>query len=132
VITEVTVRLRPARDPEQTVAGYFDSVVDAGHAVSAIAAAGLTPSALELIDRTCLEAVDSWKQMGLSVDANVVLLGRTDAPGLAGEQEAEKMLVCFEGAGATWAARSSNQEEATRCSRPAGWPTRRSNASPQS
>jgi len=112
VITEVTVRLRPARDPEQTVAGYFDSVVDAGHAVSAIAAAGLTPSALELIDRTCLEAVDSWKQMGLSVDANVVLLGRTDAPGLAGEQEAEKMLVCFEEAGATWAARSSNQEEA--------------------
>ena len=112
VVTEVTVRLRPTRDPEQTVAGYFDSVVDAGHAVAAVTAAGLTPSSLELIDRTCLEAVDSWKQMGLSVDANVVLLGRTDAPGLAGEQEAEKMLMCFEEAGATWAARSTNQEEA--------------------
>jgi glycolate oxidase len=112
VITEVTVRLRPTRDPEQTVAGYFDSVVDAGRAVGAVAAAGLTPSALELIDRTCLEAVDAWKHMGLSLDANVVLLGRTDAPGLAGEQEAEKMLACFEESGATWAVRSTNQDEA--------------------
>ena len=112
VITEVTVRLRTAREPEQTVAGYFDSVVAAGRAVSAVAAAGLTPSALELMDRTCLEAVDAWKQMGLSVDANAVLLGRCDVPGLAGEQEAEKMLACFEEAGATWAARSSDQDEA--------------------
>ena len=112
IITEVTVRVRAAREPEQTVAGYFDSIVAAGRAVSAVAAAGLTPSALELIDRTCLEAVDAWKNMGLSVDADAVLLGRTDTPGIVGEQEAEKMLACFEEAGATWAARSSDQEEA--------------------
>ena len=47
-------------------------------------ASGLTPSALELVDRTCLQAVDDWKNMGLSVDANVVLLGRTDAPAGSG------------------------------------------------
>ncbi|MFF5987883.1 FAD-binding oxidoreductase [Prauserella flavalba] len=112
VITEVTVRLRPLRDPEHTVAGYFSSVVDAGRAVSAVAAAGLTPSALELIDRHCLAAVDQWKNMGLAVDADVVLLGRTDAPGAAGEREAAAMLECFEQAGASWAARSTDQEEA--------------------
>ena len=50
-----------------------------------MAAAGVTPSALELIDRYCLEAVDAWKQMGLSTEADVVVLGRTDAPGEAGE-----------------------------------------------
>ncbi len=112
VITEVTVRLRPLREPERTVAGYFDSIVDAGRAVSAVAAAGVTPSALELIDRHCLEAVDAWKNMGLSVDANVVLLGRTDAPGAAGEQEAATMLDCFTAAGASWAAQSTDPEEA--------------------
>ncbi|MBK1785804.1 FAD-binding oxidoreductase [Prauserella cavernicola] len=112
VITEVTVRLRPLREPEHTVAGYFSSVVDAGRAVAAVGAAGLTPSALELIDRHCLAAVDEWKNMGLTVDADVVLLGRTDAPGAAGEREAEAMLECFESNGATWAARSTDQEEA--------------------
>src|SRR5689334_12122578 len=112
VITEVTVRLRPARAPEHTVAGHFASVVDAGRAVTAVAAAGVTPSALELIDRYCLEAVDAWKQMGLSTEADVVLLGRTDAPGRAGDEEAETMRRCFEEAGATWAARSTDPQEA--------------------
>ncbi|MFJ6084927.1 FAD-binding oxidoreductase [Streptomyces sp. NPDC092369] len=112
VITEVTVRLRPSRAPEHTVAGYFSSLVDAGHAVAAVAAAGVVPSALELIDRYCLEAVDAWKHMGLSTEADVVVLGRTDAPGKAGEEEAETIRRCFEGAGATWAVRSTDQQEA--------------------
>ncbi|MFJ6737951.1 FAD-binding oxidoreductase [Streptomyces sp. NPDC091279] len=112
VITEVTLRLRPSRPPEHTVAGHFASVVDAGRAVAGVAAAGVTPSALELIDRHCLAAVDAWKHMGLSADADVVLLGRTDAPGAAGEAEAEEILRCFEAAGATWAARSTDQQEA--------------------
>lgn len=112
IITEVTLKLRPLQDSQRTVAGYFDSIVDAGRAVAAVAAAGLTPSALELIDRQCLIAVDAWKNMGLSVEANVVLLGRIDDPGLIGDQEAEKMLSCFDEAGATWSAVSTDQEEA--------------------
>lgn len=112
VITEVTMKLRPLQDPQRTVAGYFDSIVDAGRAVAAVAAAGLTPSALELIDKQCLIAVDAWKNMGLSVDANAVLLGRVDTPGLIGDQESEKMLSCFDEAGATWSAVSTDQEEA--------------------
>ena len=112
VVTEVTLRLRPQRPPERTVAGYFDSVVDAGKAVSLVAASGILPSALELVDRHCLEAVDAWKNMGLSVEADVVLLGRTDAPGAAGDHETAEMLRCFEEGGATWAAQSSDQQEA--------------------
>lgn len=112
VITEVTVKLRAARAPETTIAGYFTSIVDAGRAVAAVGAAGLTPSALELVDRTCLEAVDAWKNMGLATDADVVLLARSDTPGAAGEQEAEEVRACFEAAGATWAVRSTDQEEA--------------------
>lgn len=112
VITEITLRLLPPQDPEHTVAGYFDSVEAAGRAVAAVATAGLVPSALELIDRHCLVAVDDWKNLGLSVDANVVLLGRSDAPGASGDHEADAMLACFEQAGATWAARSTDQQEA--------------------
>ncbi|HEY1828442.1 MAG TPA: FAD-linked oxidase C-terminal domain-containing protein [Acidimicrobiales bacterium] len=113
VITEVTVRLRPTPPPQQTVVGYFGSIVDAGHAVSAVAAAGIVPSALELVDRHCLRAVDEWKHMDLAeIDAAVLLLGRTDAPGPSGDEEAEGILRCFKDAGATWAARSTDAVEA--------------------
>lgn len=112
IVTEITVRLRPARPAERTVAGYFASIVDAGRAVAAIGAAGIMPSALELIDHHCLQAVDAWKNMGLSVEANAVLLARCDAPGAAGDHEAAEILTCFERAGATWAAQSTDQEEA--------------------
>ncbi|OXM63261.1 MULTISPECIES: FAD-binding oxidoreductase [Amycolatopsis] len=112
VITEVTVRLRPRREPERTIAGYFDSVIAAGEAVSAVSASGVIPSALELVDRHCLEAVDAWKNMGLSTEANVVLLGRVDTPGHAGEEEARTILRCFEQAGASWAALSTDEQEA--------------------
>ncbi|WP_422748872.1 FAD-binding oxidoreductase [Mycobacterium sp. WMMD1722] len=111
IITEVTVKLRPLQAAQRTVAGYFDSLVDAGRAVSAVAEAGLTPSALELVDRQCLLAVDAWKKMGLSVEANVVLLGRIDTPDPAGKQEAQTMRSCFDAAGATWSAVSTDREE---------------------
>ena len=112
VLTEITVRLLPQRPPERTVVGYFDTVVAAGEAVSAVVADGVIPSALELVDRHSLAAVDKWKNMGLSTDAEVVLLGRSDTLGEAGDAEAARMLACFEAAGATFAAQSSDQYEA--------------------
>jgi glycolate oxidase len=111
IVTEITVRLRPMRPPEQTVAGFFDSLVAAGEAVREVAAAGLTPSALELIDRNCLRAVDDWKNMGLSADAAVVLLARVDTPGAAGDEEAAAVMSAFERGGATWADRSTDDAE---------------------
>src|SRR5690606_19045718 len=57
LITEITLRLVPARTgTEHTIVGYFDTLTDAGRAVAAISADGIIPSALELIDRFCLQA----------------------------------------------------------------------------
>jgi glycolate oxidase len=112
VVTEITVRLRPAREPERTVVGYFGTLAAAGAAVAAVTGAGVVPSALELVDRHCLRAVDEWKNMGLSADADVLLLGRCDTPGEAGEYEADTMVKCFERAGATWSVRSTDEAEA--------------------
>ncbi|GAB21790.1 putative FAD-linked oxidase [Gordonia polyisoprenivorans NBRC 16320 = JCM 10675] len=112
IVTEITVKLRPLQPPSRTIAGYFDSLIDAGRAVSAVGASGLTPAALELVDRQCLLAVDAWKNMGLAVDANVVLLGRIDTPGIEGERESERLRECFDAAGATWSAVSSDEQEA--------------------
>lgn len=111
IVTEAVVRLRTLPPVPVTVAGYFDSVVDAGRAVALVAASGMVPSALELVDRYCLKAVDDWKHMGLATEAEVVLIGRTDAPGSQGEVEAETLVRCFEEGGATFAARSSDPQE---------------------
>ncbi|WP_447646200.1 FAD-binding oxidoreductase [Nocardioides zeae] len=111
IVTEVTVRLRPLPPPAITVAGHFSSIVDAGAAVREVAAAGITPAALELVDRTCLEAVDAWKHMGLAVDADVVLLARVDEPGELGAALADRVVACFTAGGATWADRSTDAQE---------------------
>ena len=112
LVTEITVRLRPARPPEQTVVGFFSTLVAAGEAVAAVARAGVVPSALELLDHHCLKAVNDWKNLGLEADAAAILLARLDAPGDAGHREAERVLECFEASGASWAARSEDEDEA--------------------
>lgn len=112
IVTEITVKLRPLPDPGRTVIGYFDNIVDAGIAVREVAARGLTPSALEIVDRICLEAVDEMTGMGLASEANVVLIGKVDEPGAEGESAARQMVVAFEAGGATFVAETADAEEA--------------------
>ena len=82
MVTEVTLRLRPAlAGTPRTVIAAFGTLVDAGHAVARITRTGLTPAVLELLDRTCLEAVEDWKHLGIEADATAMLLARIDTPG---------------------------------------------------
>jgi glycolate oxidase len=113
VVTEVTLRLRPAlKDAPRTVVGAFPSLVAAGMAVAAVTRAGLIPSALELLDRACLEAVEEWKHLGLEADSAALLLARVDTSGDAGDAEAAALVSTFEAAGATWAVQSTDAAEA--------------------
>lgn len=112
LVTQIALRLRPLRCAERTVVGYFDDLPTAGKAVAAVTSSGVDPSALELLDRYCLKAVDQWKNMGLADEGNVLLLARTDAPGEQGDKEADILLDCFEKSGSVWCARSSNETEA--------------------
>jgi glycolate oxidase len=113
VVTEVTLKLRPAPvGTPRTVVGAFSSLVDAGQAVALVTRRGLIPSALELLDRTCLQAVEDWKHLGLEADAAALLLARVDTPGDAGLEEAQAIADFFETAGALWAAQSTDDAEA--------------------
>ncbi|MDY7086227.1 MAG: FAD-linked oxidase C-terminal domain-containing protein [Actinomycetota bacterium] len=110
VLTEITVRLRPARrEAPRTVVGAFASVVAAGEAVAAITRAGLLPAALELLDRTCLKAVEDWRHLGLEADAAALLLAQLDTPG---DDEATAVADVFREAGALWAEQSTDEAEA--------------------
>jgi glycolate oxidase len=113
VVTEVTLRLRPAlAGTPRTVVAAFAGLVAAGHAVAQITRRGLTPAVLELLDRACLEAVEEWKHLGLEADAAALLLARVDTPGESGAAEAAAIAATMTDAGALWAEQSTDDAEA--------------------
>src|SRR5688572_17642066 len=70
IITDVTLKLLPLGGREErAIVGSFPSLEAAGVAVAAIGAAGIIPSALEIVDEMCLRAVDEWRSLGLPHDA---------------------------------------------------------------
>jgi len=113
VITEITLRLRPAlAGTPAAIVGAFDGLVTAGEAVSLITRRGLTPSVLEILDRACLTAVEEWKHLGIDADAAAMLLARVDTPGDSGREEADALAAAMTDAGAQWVAQSTDAAEA--------------------
>src|SRR5580692_7154210 len=113
VVTEVTLRLRPAlASAPRTIVGAFSELVASGRAVAQITRRGLTPAVLELLDRACLEAVEQWKHMGIDADAEAMLLARVDTPGDSGAAEASAIADTMTAAGALWAEQSTDDAEA--------------------
>ena len=108
VVTEATLRLRPTPPPATTVVAVFPSLVGAGRAVQVVTST-LTPSLLELMDRTVVSAVEAMRPMGLDSGAAAVLLAQTDSPGTA---EADALVRAFEAAGAGEVYRSEDADEA--------------------
>ena len=113
VVTEVTLRLRPAlAGIPRTIVAAFTDLVAAGRAVAQITRRGLTPAVLELLDRACLTAVEDWKHLGIEADAAALLLARVDTPGDSGAAEAGAIAAAMTDAGATWAEQSTDDAEA--------------------
>jgi glycolate oxidase len=113
VVTEVTLRLRPARlGTPRTVVGAFADLVTAGQAVAEITRRGLIPAALELLDRACLKAVEDWKHLGIEADAEGLLLARIDTPGDSGAAEAADVAAAMAEAGPMWVEQSTDDAEA--------------------
>jgi glycolate oxidase len=111
IVTMARLRLRPLPPQPTTAVAVFTSVGDAGRAVEAIMAE-CSPSLLELMDRTTLQAVEGWRPMGLPTDAGALLVAQSDAGGAAGEHEADLLLSLCEKAGATECYRSEDPEQA--------------------
>jgi glycolate oxidase len=113
IVTQATVKLRPQiAGVPRTIVGSFDRLVEAGEAVALITRRGLVPVALELLDRFCMEAVEDWKHLGLSLDAEALLLARVDTPGESGAVEAQAIVDAFTECGARWAEQSTDDAEA--------------------
>lgn len=115
IITELTLRLLPLGGRvERAIVGSFPSLGAAGDAVAAVSAAGIVPAALELIDETCLRAVEDWQHLGIPATATALLLAKIDEPGIVGEELADRVSALFATAGASVVERGGDEEAVDR------------------
>ncbi len=112
LITEATLRLRPAPPPRSTLLAFFGTLEAAGAAVSGMTAAGLGPVTLELMDRVTIAAVDDWHHLGLDREAAAMLMVESDLPGTGATDELDRAQAACEQAGATLVVRAADAAEA--------------------
>jgi glycolate oxidase len=94
IITQATLALRPAPEPALTMAAVFDKTADAMTAVARIMASGLRPSMMEFLDRSSIRAVQAYRDMGLPVDAEALLIAQSDRGALAAADVAAMGEMC--------------------------------------
>ncbi|WP_448641395.1 FAD-binding oxidoreductase [Geodermatophilus sp. URMC 63] len=101
VITEATLALRPApADDPVTLVATFATSAQTGQVVESVVTSGVVPSMLEVMDRTCIRAVDDLLRADLDRDAQALLVARSDAGGAAGLAEIAELTRLCEAAGA--------------------------------
>ncbi|MCB1755263.1 MAG: FAD-binding protein [Gammaproteobacteria bacterium] len=78
IITEITVKLLPLPEKARVVMAAFDSVQQAGDAVSGIIARGIIPGGLEMMDSHAIIAAEDFVHAGYPTDAQALLLCEVD------------------------------------------------------
>jgi len=103
IATRIAVRLLPLPRAVRTLLAAFASLRAAGEAVSAVIASGIVPAALEMMDQSCIRAVeDSVYAAGYPRDAAAVLLveldGHSDEAVAADSATVQELLAAHDAA----------------------------------
>ncbi|GHE08625.1 glycolate oxidase [Klenkia taihuensis] len=99
VITEATLSLRPAPRTPVTLVATFSSTAQTGQVVEAAVSCGVVPSLMEVMDQTCIRAVDDMLKADLDRDAHALLVAQSDAGGEAAVAEMEVLAQLCRDAG---------------------------------
>ncbi|MDP8923796.1 MAG: FAD-binding protein [Chloroflexota bacterium] len=89
VVTKLRLKLMPIPIAKAIVLGVFDRLENAGEAVQAVFGGGISPSAVEILDERCIQAVNLYRpQMGLP-NAEALILWEVDGnpPGVRWDAE---------------------------------------------
>lgn len=115
IATKITVRLTPLPQAVQTLLADFLTVEAASHTVSDIIAAGILPSALEMMDQATIQAVeDSIYASGLPTDAAAVLLIELDGLRVSVDHDAERIVAICHQRGARTVRQARDEAERAR------------------
>jgi glycolate oxidase len=91
IVTKAIVRLMRTRESVRTLLAIFDQMDTATRTVVDITGAGIIPAALEMIDRTTIEAIETGAPVGFPRDAEAVLI--VEVEGLIEHTERSMTLV---------------------------------------
>jgi glycolate oxidase len=96
VIVEATLRLKPLPEKRAVGRAMFYKLEEAGKAVSAIVARGLTPSALEFLDEIVIKSINAAFHLGLP-EIEAIVLFECDGNKVSIDDEMDKIKkVCQE------------------------------------
>lgn len=114
IVTQAVVRLVPIPPGVRTMLAVFDTVEAASEAVSSLIAAGVLPAALEMMDRTIIEAVEASFGLGLPTDAEAVLIVELDGLEAGLERAAQEAVAILNGRGAREVRLAKDEAERSR------------------
>lgn len=114
IVTQIVTRLLPLPESVRTLLAIFPNIATGSNCVSAIIAAGIVPSALEMMDRIICQAIERAFHAGYPEDAGSVLLIEVDGPRDDVEAQSQRVAdICVaSGARETRVARSEAERAA--------------------
>ena len=112
VVTEIALKIDPLPQASMTCTATFDSLPQAGKAVSAIMHSGIVPSVLELMDSPSLQAVNKATDLNLPEVAAMLLVETDGFTQHEVDWQMEIVIGALESNGALKIARASTVEEA--------------------
>ena len=111
IIVEAKVRLLPVPKNKEILLAAFNSVEDAGCAVSSIIASGVIPAGLEMMDNAVINATENFCQPGYPTDAAAILLCELDGYEQALQWEVEQIQQHCHQHGATSISKAKDATE---------------------
>lgn len=95
IFTGITVKLIPKPKAKKTVKAVYMDLESVGKTVKDIFKAGISPSALEFMDKLAINAVEDFGHFGLDRDAEVILLIEVDGhPKALDDEIIEVAKIC--------------------------------------
>jgi glycolate oxidase len=101
VATRIVLRVVPKPQSVRTLVAFFGSPEEAGEVVSEIVSAGMTPGAMEMMDKLSIEAAEGAVHAGYPTDAGAALVVELDGSEHECETGFEEVQQICERGGAT-------------------------------
>lgn len=92
VFTKLRLKLMPIPPARAIVMALFDVLENAGQAVQAVFAAGISPSAIEIVDQRCIQAINLYRPLLGLPEAEAMLLFEVDGNPPGCRWDAEKIV----------------------------------------
>jgi len=113
IITRITLRLLALPPAKKTLMAIFPDLQSASETVAQVFTAGMVPATLELLDKTFINAIEDYRQIGLPREAEAILLIEVDGELESLDRQAQRIAeICMkQGAVRTQVARDAAEAE---------------------